>query len=782
MGRNLFYMKKLYFLVVILFVVGSVRGQIVEFEDANLKAYLLASDTFNFIAHDADNMPITIDANSDGEIQITEALEVHHLKIEQIQVANLSGLEMFSNLHTLSFFQANIVFVDVSSITSLKILSCMTCENLTNLNVGNISLEKLELRNVPISSLDLTGANTLNELVLVFVPITSLDLSNQPLLTYINCNITQLTALDFSNNSLLKNINLFNNQFTSVNVSNCPLLEILNVSFNNLTSLDVSSNIALKRLDCGKNSLTMLDVSNNTQMEYLLIEQNPFEHLFLKNGRYYPSLFAYITSAPEYLCVDEENIALYIMQIGSQSNVEINSYCSFIPGGTSYLINGNNTIDTNNNGCDASNASLPNLKLNITNDTQAGSLISDESGLYTISVSEGIHTLTPVLEIPTYFNISPSTITVTFPDSVSPFIQNFCITPNGIHPDLEVAILPITPAVPGFNANYKLVIKNKGNIQQSGSVSFTYDDTVLDYVTANPVFTTQTTGSLGWDFANLEPFETREINVTLNVNSPMEAPAVNGGDVLNYTATITSNQVDDLPLDNTFTLPQIVVNSFDPNDKTCLEGTSIIPDMIGKYVHYMIRFENTGTFAAENIVVKDMIDTAKFDVSSLIALNGSHPYVTRIIGNKVEFIFESINLPFDDANNDGYVVFKIKTLPTLALGDSFSNSASIYFDYNHPIVTEPAVTTFAELGTEDFVFNSYFTLYPNPTTGILNITTKEAITMQSISIYNVLGQMVVSVPNAKDVANIDVSSLSTGNYFIKIVSDKGTSNAKFIKK
>ncbi len=48
--------------------------------------------------------------------------------------------------------------------------------------------------------------------------------------------------------------------------------------------------------------------------------------------------------------------------------------------------------------------------------------------------------------------------------------------------------------------------------------------------------------------------------------------------------------------------------------------------------------------------------------------------------NKVEFIFENINLPFDDATNDGYVAFKIQTNPSLVVGDSFSNTASIYFD------------------------------------------------------------------------------------------------------
>ena len=48
------------------------------------------------------------------------------------------------------------------------------------------------------------------------------------------------------------------------------------------------------------------------------------------------------------------------------------------------------------------------------------------------------------------------------------------------------------------------------------------------------------------------------------------------------------------------------------------------------------------------------------DLNSLVPVSGSHSFVTRIIsGNKVEFIFESINLPFDDFNNEGYVAFKI---------------------------------------------------------------------------------------------------------------------------
>ena len=58
---------------------------------------------------------------------------------------------------------------------------------------------------------------------------------------------------------------------------------------------------------------------------------------------------------------------------------------------------------------------------------------------------------------------------------------------------------------------------------------------------------------------------------------------------------------------------------------------------------------------------------------------------------------------------------------------------------------------------------------------------KEEIEISSITIYNMLGQIVVAIPNAKNVETVDVSSLKSGNYFVKINSDKGTSNTKFIK-
>jgi uncharacterized repeat protein (TIGR01451 family) len=306
-----------------------------------------------------------------------------------------------------------------------------------------------------------------------------------------------------------------------------------------------------------------------------------------------------------------------------------------------------------------------------------------------------------------------------------------------------------------------------------------FNDAVLDYVSSSPNVDVQTVNNLTWNFSNLAPFETRVIDVVLILNSPTEVPPLNVGDILNYSATVTG-LTDETPTDNTSILNQTVVNSLDPNYKTCTEGTTVAPSTVGQYVHYMIGFENTGTANAQNIVVKDMIDTTKYDVTNLVPIKGSADFTTRITNsNQVEFIFQNINLPYTTGSNDGYVAFKIKTLPTLVVGDTFSNTANIYFDYNAPIVTNTATTTIAALANPTFAFSDYFTLSPIPTKGTLNINIKQDITISSISIYNTLGQVMVVTSNPSK--TIDVSNLTTDSYFIKVTTDKGTSSGKFIK-
>ena len=446
-----------------------------------------------------------------------------------------------------------------------------------------------------------------------------------------------------------------------------------------------------------------------------------------------------------------------------------------------YSFAGTNRLDSNNNGCSASDPLFSNLNFRVTG-SENSDIIANGSGSFSYLMKPGQYTFTPTFENPQYFNVQPTSVSVDFPAQGNLSGQDFCITPNGQYADLEVTVIPTTAARPGFDATYIIAYKNKGNQTLSGTLNFQFNDRVIDLESANPAVNSQSSNLLSWNFSALRPFETRTIVVVLYLNNPSQSPPLSGGEILSFSATVTSPQTDQTPGDNIFTLVQTVVNSLDPNDKTCLEGAKIAPEKIGDYVHYLIRFENKGTYAAQNIIVADNIDTEKFDINTLVPLNGSHLFVTKIEGNKASFIFENINLPYNDADNDGYVAFKIKTKSTLANGDTFSNTASIYFDYNFPIVTNTATTTIAALATTDFAFENYFRVYPNPASEILMLHNKKNIGLKSIEVYSVTGQRVLVIPNAKELEKLDVSVLKSGSYFIKIHTEKGSSNIQFLKK
>ncbi|UOX33308.1 T9SS type A sorting domain-containing protein [Flavobacterium sediminilitoris] len=601
-------------------------------------------------------------------------------------------------------------------------------------------------------------------------------------LTGLNCFTNELTSLNVSNLINLKTLHCGANQLTSLDVTGLINLKELSCSINQLVVLDVSSLSSLVALDCKNNPITSLDFSNLINLRKLNCSETQLTYLNLKNNN--PSIIdVYSENTPNlaYICANEEDIAWIQNTVDSfgYTNCNINSYCDFTPGGTYYEITGNIKYDFNGNGCDVDDSLYPNLNFSIANGTNTGSFIANGSGNFNIPVDAGTHILTPNLENPSYFTISPVNITVDFPTQANPALKDFCIISNGVYSDVEAIIITRIAARPGFDAHYKISYRNKGTEVENGTITFTYDATVLDYVSTNPVFESQTVNTFTWNYSNLQPFETREIEVVLNVNSPMETPAINNGDILNYSAVISTSNTDETPNDNEFTLNQTVVGSYDPNDITCLEGETVAPDMIGEYVHYLIRFENTGTYSAENVVVKDMIDLSMFDLTTLVPLKGSHDYYTRIKDNKVEFIFENINLDFNDATNDGFVAFKIKTRSNLVVGDTFSNDANIYFDYNFPVTTNTYTTAIQALSVQDFDFGSKFTLYPNPVQDVLNFNSKENIAIQSVEIYNMLGQVVLTVPNATK--SVDVSNLTKGNYFVKVNTEKGNSNTKFIK-
>jgi len=73
-----------------------------------------------------------------------------------------------------------------------------------------------------------------------------------------------------------------------------------------------------------------------------------------------------------------------------------------------------------------------------------------------------------------------------------------------------------------------------------------------------------------------------------------------------------------------------------------------------------------------------------------------------------------------------------------------------------------------------------FAFYPNPTTNILNVSAKSNI--ENISLYNVLGQQLISVTPDSLSAKVDIANLSTGMYVMKATVNGSVGSFNIVKR
>ena len=562
-------------------------------------------------------------------------------------------------------------------------------------------------------------------------------------------------------------------------ISGLTALEYLSLYNAAAVTLDTSQMANLQTFN-GQNGLWQtLDFSQTKVVTFDVNGCNQLTYLNLKNGylsscQYGPDDGCtqwFLMQNLKYVCRDEGELTIQTPGYAPLPWGVINSYCSFAPGGDYNTITGSVKVN-----CGNENYQMQGVPLVVTEGgTGNNTVFANWNGEYLYYMGTGAVSVTPQIPGSPYFTLTPASFSTTFSSLNNNVAADFCLDANGVHPDLEISILPDGPARPGFDANYVVVIKNKGTEVQSGTCAVTFDDALTDFVSASGSGV-QSGNQISWTFSNLVPFANHVVNFKLNVNSPMETPAVNIGDTLDFTAVVSAG-TDETPADNTFEFDQVVVGSFDPNDKA-VSRESIGVAQLGDYLYYTIRFQNTGTFYAENVVVKDML-SANLDLATLQMVSASHSYRATLTNtNKLEFFFEGINLPAvgdDEPGSHGYVTFKIKPKSNIVVGDNIENNASIYFDFNAPIVTNTVTTTVTALGNPE-VAASDFVVYPNPAKYAISI--QSDATVESVAIYNALGQL-VKIANER--TTIDVSDLSAGSYLIQIVSDKGKTMKKLIK-
>lgn len=782
--------KSLFF--ILFFLTGIANAQIVNIPDANFKARLIQ---------------LGVDTNNDGQIQVSEAQAMNVLQFTNPMFTDTTGLESFTNVINFYIQGSLVTSLDLSPLTQLQSVICNNNSQLTTINFNGLTnLTGIEINgNSVITSLDLSGLTNLNNLNCNNnSQLTTLNLSGTNNIQTLDCSYNQLISLDVFNSTNLISLNCSHNQLTSLNITSCPVLDNINIEFNSLTSLDLTGlnsitflycahnqisqvifpeNIIIDEFMCSYNQLVELDCSSVKFLSTLDLRYNPLQSLNIKNGynenvnMFYPP----DTSNTIFICQDENQIASFNNTFinNGWTNIVCNSYCSFSPGGNYNTISGNVKFDADDNGCDTNDTNFPNIRVNINDGTTTGASFTDANGNYKFYTQAGNFAITPAIENPTWFNFSPTTANVVFANNNNnTSVNDFCLSANGVHPDLEIVITPVIPARPGFEAVYKIVYKNKGNqtLSQQYGINFFYNQNLMQYVTSSVATSQSGVGSLSWDYTALHPFESRAILVIFLINPPTDNVPVNIGDELTFTASIMPQSGDENTIDNLFILNQTVVGSYDPNDITCLEGDVVSPTEIGNYLHYNVRFENTGTAPAENIVAKVVVNSTDFDINSLQLMNTSHPVDARINGNIVEFIFQSINL---ESGGHGNVLLKVKSKSNLQQGDVVEKKANIYFDYNFPVETNNAETVFQLLNNPGFEQDNTIKIHPNPAQNTVYINGDFSI--KTVELYDAQGRLLQSSMINENATTIDITNKSKGVYFVKVSTEKGIRVEKLVK-
>lgn len=155
-----------------------------------------------------------VDTNGDGQISYGEAEATEVIVLPPSGIEDLTGLEAFINLDSLSITLNPLAGINLSSNTSLRYV-------------------------------DITSSE-----------LTSLDLSDNQLLEILICGRNKLSELDLSNNQALHTMVCNNNLLTSLDLSPIRSLNKMISCGNQLTSLDISMHSSLKLI--GVDNMPML--------------------------------------------------------------------------------------------------------------------------------------------------------------------------------------------------------------------------------------------------------------------------------------------------------------------------------------------------------------------------------------------------------------------------------------------------------------------------------------------------------------------------------------------
>ena len=214
-----------------------------------------------------------------------ERSKVKIININKKDISDLKGIEAFPNLTELDCGNNSIQKLDLRQNPMLITLKCNK-NQLTQLELSkNPAINYLYCSENPLEQLDVSHLE-LEYLYCSNNDLEQLDVKNSKWLRELDCSKNELTVLDVdvTHKPNLERVECQNNQLTSLILGQNKLLKKLNCAHNQLTQLNLNNMISLKELNCANNQLTVLDVSDSPELTTLWLKNNHLTSLNLDNN------------------------------------------------------------------------------------------------------------------------------------------------------------------------------------------------------------------------------------------------------------------------------------------------------------------------------------------------------------------------------------------------------------------------------------------------------------------------------------------------------------------
>lgn len=437
-------------------------------------------------------------------------------------------------------------------------------------------------------------------------------------------------------------------------------------------------------------------------------------------------------------------------------------------------VSGTCYFDENENGqFDSSELGLKNQ--NVIIEPDAFSSWTNGSGDYRFFLEEGDYTLShqpnPNWELTTTGSVD---IVV---NSTDPITQNFGLKPlNNIS---EVVVdLTSGPTRCGFTVPYWLQISNEGTQILNGTIVLEIDPSVT-LIEATPEPTLIAGNTLTWEINGLYPTYEEYFKLKL------EMPGVNQlGEQIEMVAEANLSDILGNDIEDAFYYSSTIQCAYDPNDKL------VAPDPAGNEnytlfndtLKYTIRFQNTGTDTAFNVIIEDQLDEG-LDWSTFQPIASSHDYTVFFYDTGlVEFRFQDILLPDSTTNeiaSHGFIKYQISPKTDLEESTVVKNFASIFFDFNPPIITNETINTLVSMlptSTIDLDQQSrYVKIFPNPFLEHTTLVTNSIDTPSNyrVRFCDITGRCLEEYSlNESGALHIQREQLPSGLYFYQLIEEQ----------